>query len=470
VICNKLENKLSDLHVDLIKASIKYKGLNMLFLSQVLIGDDFLGSLESWHYINILKKIGLENVVKFLAFNVSNLFLKRRHDRRFNYLFINEVNNIPSIDALNLVYREFNGENVGMVISDVRLGKLDERTINIFEFATLGVLWKSLIGSVGLIPVLYRLRGELNCISRKYNIRPLFLILNIFDSVFAINTVDVFFANVSAGKIVLMTDVHKISRICTLRAGELEIPTYVIQHGATVGEEGYIPVIADKMLVWGQSSKNWFVERGQSPYKLEIVGSPRMDSVIYGGVQSSHPNGDGWRKVLIVMSMVSFERAFLVTVKEALMKCGISGVEVIIKLHPGGAVDYSFMPREVFDASGLSYRILRFENTKALLKETDIVIVTNSTVGMEAIIENKPIFQFKSSQYFNHRMSYEDFDCSHLFETGDQLRDLISNPITAYSKVPNYGAFVDFYFGKLDGNSSKRAKDFIVSHSLKQDC
>ncbi len=460
-----MENRLSELHADLMRTSIQFNKLNMLFLSQALIGDNFLGALESWHYVNIVKKLGWENVIKFFLFKLSNLFLKKRENWRFEYLFVNEVNNIPVIDSLNLVYREFVSENVGMVFSDMRLRKPNERTINIFEFTTVGVLWRSLIESVGFMPTLYQYREEIRFLSNKYNIKPLFLILNIFDSIFSVNVVKVFFSKVSVGKIILMTDVHKLSRISTFLARDLMIPTYVIQHGATVGEEGYMPIIADKMLVWGESSKNWFTKRGQSADKIEIVGSPRMDMVVYGGVDQSCLNQREWKKVLVVMSMVAFERTFLLTIKDALMRCEIKDVEVIVKLHPGGAVDFSFMPNEVFKQSGLEYKVLRFENTKMLLKETDIVIVTNSTVGMEAIIENKPIFQFKSNDYFNHRMSYEDFDCGHLFETGEQLAKLISSPDIVYSKLSNYPLFVNYYFGKLDGNSSKRIKEFIVRHS-----
>jgi CDP-glycerol glycerophosphotransferase (TagB/SpsB family) len=261
-----------------------------------------------------------------------------------------------------------------------------------------------------------------------------------------------------------MTDVHKLSRIFTIFSKRTNTPTFVIQHGATVGEAGYLPIIADKMLVWGEGSLNWFVERRQPLNKLQIVGSPRMDSTLYEKLELDQLPVPKLNKALIIMSEEIIEEDFLLVIKDALAEAAISNLEIIIKLHPGKSVDYSFIPEGVFQKSGLNYRILRYESTKLLLQESDVVFVTTSSVGMEAIIQNKPVFQFKSRKRHNYRMSYEDFDCSHLFETSDQLHKIISNPATVISKLQNYFPFVNYYFGKLDGSSAKRIKKYIVNY------
>jgi hypothetical protein len=95
------------------------------------------------------------------------------------------------------------------------------------------------------------------------------------------------------------------------------------------------------------------------------------------------------------------------------------------------------------------------------LKETDAVIVTSSSVGMEAIIYNKPIFQHKSDEYVNYRLSYEDFDCSQKFTTGADLLALISDKTGIFSRLKNYSSFVEYYFYKLDGQSALRAAEYI---------
>jgi hypothetical protein len=459
-----MADKLSELHKDLMDSGLRFRGLNILSLSQVLVFDSYLGAHKSCNVVNIAKKLGIENLMKSFLFKTSNLFLNKRNSFRCDYLFINEVNNEPVIQALNLVYKEFVDDNAAIVYSDIRLGKPSNNTINIFEYATLGRLFKSIYEFAKILPSLYK-SHEITFISRKYQIQRGIILRNIFDSIFLINIVENLFAKAQFGKIILMSDVHKLSRIVTLIAKTFKINTFVIQHGATVGEAGYLPILADKIMVWGESSKNWFVDREQSVNKIQVVGSPRMDSFNYKELRNSQSNHQSWRYALVVMSEVSIERPFLETIKEALLKYGRKNIHIIIKLHPGGAIDYSYMPKEIFGQSGLPYEILRHGKINILLTEADIVFVTTSSVGMEAIVHNKPIFLYKSPDLFNPKMSYEAFDCSHIFETSEQLLKLISDPVIVNSKLSNYPRFVNYYFGELDGSSSARIKHYVKSYS-----
>ena len=78
-------------------------------------------------------------------------------------------------------------------------------------------------------------------------------------------------------KILLSTDVHMISRILALKAKEKNIPSLVIQHGATISPYGYVPVSADYMAVWGEVSRKWFIHNGVNNDKLVLTGNPKYD-------------------------------------------------------------------------------------------------------------------------------------------------------------------------------------------------
>lgn len=459
-----MENKLKELYPDLFKTKIEYKKYQLLFLSQVFILENYIGIYKLLNFMNIIKKLSLDNLTKLFVFKISNPFLKRRDNLQFSYLFVNEVNNKSVIESLSAVSQKFIDENEAVIFSDIRIGKCDEKTINIFEFLTLKILFVTVKDSIVLLFSSYKYKDEIKFISKKYNISTFFLFLNFFDSILLINITKKFFLKTKVLKIVLMSDVHKLSRIFVMQAKELNIPTFIIQHGATIGEAGYLPIIANKMLVWGESSKKWFVEREQLSEKIEIVGSTRMDSVKYNIEETIDFKPKKWNKVLIAVSEITIEEQFLKMIRDAFVKKGDKDVEIIIKLHPGGSVDYSFIPEKVFKQSGLSYKILRFEDTKILLNDTDIVFVTTSTVGMESIIHNKPIFQYKSDTLSNYRMSYEDFNCSHLFTTSEEICEIISDRSKVFSKLKNYPPFVNFYFFKLDGNSAQRAKEYIIQY------
>lgn len=459
---------LVDLSDELFNTRLTYKRFKMFPLLQVTIGDYYCDILRKFHIINLIKRCGLEGLIKYASFRAKHLFLSRRPVLSFDCLFINEVNNKPTLESFHAVYKQFADVKAGMVFSDPRLGKRGPSTINIFEFSTLGVLFSSFFAVIGFIPSIIRHWNELTFVKRKYGVSRAFVIVNFFDSIFMINIVEAMFNKVTTPRVVLMSDVHKLSRTITLKAAELGIPTFVLQHGATVGEAGYLPVTADRMLVWGEGSRNWFIERAQPPEKIVVVGSPRMDMVTYHDLTDAHRKPDRLKKVLVIMSEVTLETDFLETVRDGFLKAGMTSTEISVKLHPGGAVDYSYIPQGVFQGSGLSTRILRFEPLQEVLTTTDAVIVTTSSVGMETIIRNKPLLQFKSALIHNHRMSYEDFDCSHVFRTPEDLASVIVNPEIVVSKLGNYARFVEFYFGKLDGGSSLRAKEYIMMSEVRK--
>ena len=460
-----MESRLKELHSDLFETKLHYKGYKLWFLSQVFIAENFMGSYRIFNLINVIKRFGLENILKYFLYKSSNLFNKKPTRRSAKFLFVNEVNNQAVVHTLNCVREKFNSKEALTVFSDTRLRERGTMSFNIFEMLTFKNLAISILDGITLLFSLGRFKSEIKLISRKYNISRISLVLNLFDSILLINLTKIMFSKTGIQRIVLMTDVHKLSRIIVLTAKQLEIKCFVIQHGATIGEEGYLPIIADQILVWGEGSKNWFTERKQSAEKIVIMGSPRMDSMIYQINNDINIVPRMIRKILVILSDITVEELYLKKIRDAFQMGHIKDVELTIKLHPGGSVDYSFIPEKIFNSSGLLYKIARFENINLLLNQTDIVFVTNSTVGMEAITWNKPIFQYKSNEILDYRMSYEDFDCSHIFTTSEDVSKVLLNTKSIFSKLQNYPAFVEHSFKKLDGQASKRIKDFIVNSS-----
>lgn len=453
-----MHNKLEDLHQLLAKKTLFYKKYNLLFLSQVFIVEHTSGVFSSFNKNNLVKKISFENVLKFIVFKLKG---KRRTDISAvcDYLFVNEVNNKPVIETLQAVEKEFIEKNWCELISDIRLFSPEKRQVNVFQFAGVGIMIKSLGNVLTLIPQIISKRHELDEIAKIYQINRVLLILNCFDSVFLINTMERSFKNVRPKKVILISDVHKLSRIASLYAKENQMSSFVLQHGATVGGYGYLPVTSDRMLVWGELSKKWFFDRGQDEIKLIPVGSPRMDSVIYNGLIS--PALKPIARVLVVMSEMRYEMLFIEIIRDAFMQLHWSGIEIVIKLHPTGAADYLGMVEKIFSNSGLNYKIYGVCDLKTLLDESDLVFVTTSSVGMEAIIFNKPILQFKTESLNYIQMSYEPYECSHIFKNSGEIVQILSQPNILWSKLINYERFVNDYFYKLDGKASLRAKTYI---------
>lgn len=453
-----MHNKLEDVHLLLSKKTLLYKKYNLLFLSQVFIVEHTSGVFSSFNKNNVVKKFSLENVLKCLVFK-----LKRKKSElsisSCDYLFVNEVNNKPVIETLDAVENEFVEENCCELISDVRLFSTEKKQLNVFQFVSLWLFFKSVGNTLALIPDIIRKRDELREVSKIYRVNRFLLILNCFDSVFLINAMESSFKNVRPKKLILISDVHKLSRITSLYAKENQISSFVLQHGATVGGYGYLPVISDRMLVWGELSKKWFLDRGQEEFKLIPVGSPRMDSVVYKGLVSKTPKRIA--RVLVVMSEMRYEKEFIQIIRDAFVNLHWSDIEIALKLHPTGASEYASVVEKIFSNSGLNYNVYGVYDLKTLLHESDLVFVTTSSVGMEAIIFNKPILQFKVEKLNYIQMSYEPYECSHIFKNSAEVVHILSQPDILWSKLINYERFVHDYFYQLDGKASLRAKNYI---------
>jgi hypothetical protein len=459
-----MESRLKNLHTDLLRTSLTYKNDNLFFLSQVYIAESHFGVYNLINAINLIKRFSLDSVLKFLMLKFSSPWSNwKRIPKEIDYSFVNEINNKAVIETLNFVKNEFKGEPSITIYSDMRIGKINDENVNIFELLTFRVVMTSIVDSFAMLLTIYRYRKELNLISNKYGVSSVYLLFNFFDSILLVNLVDRLFSIIQIKKLILMSDVHKLSRILVSRAKSSSCKAFVIQHGATIGEEGYLPITANKILVWGESSKKWFIDQGQQSDKIVVTGSPRMDLTHYLPIKQNS-NSVQIRKVLIILSDILVEKKYLETIKQAFVNLAIDELEIVIKLHPGGSVDYSSIPENIFKGTGLHYKILRFESIKALLEATDIVFVTNSTVGMEAIIFNKPLFQYKGDELLNYKMSYEDYNCTHIFKKVQDICDVLETPNEVFTKLKNYSEFVSYYFHQLDGNSSLRVKEFIVSN------
>ena len=177
--------------------------------------------------------------------------------------------------------------------------------------------------------------------------------------------------------------------------------TLLLQHG--ILQPFYIPLLADYMLTWGATSNEALVKLGVPRHRLIALGSPRHDSM---GV---FPNGNARATLLRSLSLpnkptlVFFSNGNdLVRNGRAPMECArwldetaaqySQDINIIVRLHP--------------NEDGSLYRScrhLRVTKTTPELSTTlagcDCVASLCSTVLYEALLYNKPIWQFYADEW-----------------------------------------------------------------------
>jgi len=179
------------------------------------------------------------------------------------------------------------------------------------------------------------------------------------------------------------------------------IRTLLLQHG--ILQPFYLPLIADLMVTWGESSTKTFVELGVSPHRVVALGSPRHDSML------SSANGGAKRALLEALSLPERPTFIFFSNGNDLLRNGTAPYEcaqwletvaaqysndinVIVRLHPNeDASLYQNCPH---------LRITKETPDLALtLEGCDWVGSLCSTVLYDALLFKKPVWQFYADEW-----------------------------------------------------------------------
>jgi len=305
--------------------------------------------------------------------------------------------------------------------------------------------------------IVWRNFNTIKNIANIFKVKPRLLTLNIFESIFVLNCIERFFRKHNdIKKIILNTDVHKVSRAITLYAQKEDIETFVLQHGATILEYGYLPVTANYMFAWGDLSKTWFVERGTEKEKIIVTGTPKTDFLIKYNKERNVPNKIN--KVLLIVNPIGISEviSFLNLIYDADIHLNY---QLSIKLHPSSNDNRTEVEARFKLAN---VKIFKEENIHDLINQNDVVITTTSTVGNEAIALRKPLIKIEIDG-INNILEYDLFDCSFSIKHSEELSNLLNDKKLLYSKRINYERFIEKYFYKLDGNATNRIIEKLVN-------
>ena len=426
-----------------------YKDYDIISLSQVFLFENKLGRY-GWGLNQIIKKLSLDNLVKYFFYIINP---KSDDDLSSSeFVFVNDVYNMSMVSNSRTLQKVFDYNKIIEVVCDKRI-YLDN-DVYLYKYSNI----LGTISDIYIVTILFFKKwNRMKEVAKLFNINMIMLLLNIWDSLFIINCVENIFNKIGNIKgVVLNSDVHKISRTFTFFCKNNKIKNYVLQHGAPVLDYGYLPVYTDKMFNWGKLSFNWFLNKGTDTEKLQITGTPKMDNIIKNTNNIDNVNIKEPLNILVIMNPIgkvlcsNFLQIIYYAIKDM-------DVNLKIKLHPSSE-HYGHLPKVIF--KDCTYKIYRFENTHDLIRISDVVISTTSTVGAETIALNKPLIQVKLNE-INTKLAYEDYDCCISVNNHIELEQILNDEKKIYSKMVNYDVFISDLCYKLDSNSSKRIKEEI---------
>ncbi|HWR83514.1 MAG TPA: hypothetical protein VN285_09435 [Candidatus Deferrimicrobium sp.] len=267
--------------------------------------------------------------------------------------------------------------------------------------------------------------------------------------------------------VVLASDSHKFARMVTLLARRLGVKSFVIQHGATVGKHAYVPLFADRIAVWGQISRQWFLENDVPAERIVVTGAPGLDRLfeLKRSSAGSTDNKNGVPPTLVVATNPigqSLNFRFWNIVCEGLRPLSAQ-CQIVLKLHPGESDQDFFAARA--KESRLPWNIVTRGDIHELILRAAAVITTQSTVGIEAVAGGTPLIVVDVPD-LQCAIPYKDYRCVRSVTTSDALaatvRSILDSDAVSEEGRRSAERFVQDYLYKVDGNAAQRVVEMVL--------
>lgn len=197
-----------------------------------------------------------------------------------------------------------------------------------------------------------------------------------------------FLSKVNVSCIVLASTHYYQSRTFAVVAAKRGIPSICLQHGIIGSETGYIPKIATVDAVYGQFEIDWYKKAGGNKNGLEIIGHPRFDRAFK---KSTVTRAQFHKKLGLNPS----KKTILIALRGSTqMNRWKKLIQAISKKLDVNIVVKDFPTKNSHELSR-TYKFVRTTQNYSLydiFPNVDLVIAYPSTVGLEAMLANKPVF------------------------------------------------------------------------------
>jgi len=289
--------------------------------------------------------------------------------------------------------------------------------------------------------------------------------------------------------ILLWNDVTPWTKALTFLGKKYGIPCLHVNHGIPCPIAVHKKIWADKIAVFGESSKKMYLNYGNSEEKIVITGNPFWDN--WGDCEKE--NTIKYRKDLKVPEdkkiIVYFptwyhnfayskgnhddEKNDLNIMISALKNSEIiNKIHIIIKLHPG-VEEHRYIYEEALKTSGLSYTITTSRNALLFLQIADLAIVMSPSMIVESMLVKRPVIFY--SNYSNLTRSAIDYHLSpHIITDNspfyiainqEDLFNSINRVINGFKDFSqkDIRKFLQWLNGPCDGQAARRVAELALN-------
>ena len=270
--------------------------------------------------------------------------------------------------------------------------------------------------------------------------------------------------------IMLGEDINVFEKTFAQIGKKFNIPSIVIQHGVIGKKRGFLPKSAEYILVFGENSKKLLINWGYPKKNIIITGSPQFDKY------NKKIKKKKQKEIVFIMgSLASNELAPEVEVSkerwQEVYRILLSVLKkfpeykLIVKLRsPSYLSNMSFiLPKEKFE----NLKFVADVDPIKLLSRAEIVIVTDSTMALDALLLEKPVISidFKETDniYPNKIVNtYRKYNSIKNVYNEKQLENAIKKSKKQTNReIVEIKKYLEKELYKLDGMASQRVAEFI---------
>ncbi|MBT2658750.1 CDP-glycerol glycerophosphotransferase family protein [Bacillus sp. ISL-18] len=267
--------------------------------------------------------------------------------------------------------------------------------------------------------------------------------------------------------IVVGTTEDMLSRTLAIVGSMRGIKSICLQHGILMGEEAFMPVFTTLIGAYGEYEKRWYVQRGLEMDRIAEIGHPKYDQIFTSSRTDS-------KEVITKLGLSSDKETLLIITGpqidfikfEKLMK-NLSDnprFQIIIKPHPWEIGKGRF---KIYTGLEKKYPSIKVYTSREnilyeLIPAVDGVVSTLSTVVLESILFNKPVFIYN---FMNSNRAYDYFDSlgEYIQTDPNRLTEVISAYFSSDEHQKLYAHIRREYLSKSynDGSSGEKLAHVI---------
>lgn len=265
--------------------------------------------------------------------------------------------------------------------------------------------------------------------------------------------------------VVTIDDRSPFGKTVNVISKSLGVPTLIVQHGMVNDHPIHGPICSDKIAVFGQACKDSLVKRETNQDDVVVTGQPRLDVLINKKFDRNwicdKLNIDKKKGLIFFASTDLSEDE-----KEMIIRGLCNGMkefpdkQLIIKPHP------SDNSERFMDLLGKlnSGAIVVTKDLYELLSACDILLTTWSTVGLEAMILDKPIIiinLMNRPDQISYVESGAAIEVKRMDGIAQAIKMVLYDPKTIERLKINREKYIRYHVNNSDGKASERVAQLI---------